>query len=95
MGVTYCVVNSVITPGQIHVGPYIYRENSQKQVYPQFFETFFNGTEIFFQRVLILLREPYAGLEGSILYLRMRVGPGPAALGEKLFEAKLDFWNCP
>ncbi len=86
----YCVVNSVITPGQIHVGPDIstkYRENGQKQGYPLFFETFFNCTEIFFHRVLILLREPCAGVEGSILYLRMRVGPAPEASQKKYFGA--------
>ncbi len=54
---------------------------------PLFFETFFNGTEIFFHRVLILLREPYAGVEGSILYLRMRVGPAPEASQKKYFGA--------
>ncbi len=32
---------------------------------PLFLETTPNGTEIFFHKDLILLREPYAGIEGS------------------------------
>ncbi len=52
---------------------------------PPFLEIFYKGIGLFFHRGLAASREPYAGIEGSILHLRMRVRPSS--------EASQNFWS--
>ncbi len=51
---------------------------------------FFNGTKIFFHRVLRLSGEPYAGVDRSIL--RMKVGSARKA-SQKFFSGAVDFYG--